>query len=139
MHYHRRHFRDASLMPPGKVLEMATIDAAQALGMADDLGSLETGKKADVVLVDLAKPHLYPFNMPVFRLVCFAQGADVDTVIVDGRVVLKAGKPTQVKTEAVLAAAQRESEQMLDRARLRSLTREPAGIWRATRYQTGKD
>ncbi len=139
MHYHRRHFRDASLMPPGKVLEMATIDAALALGMADDLGSLETGKKADVVLVDLAKPHLYPFNMPVFRLVCFAQGADVDTVIVDGRVVLKGGKPTQVKTEAVLEAAQRESEQMLDRARLRSLTREPAGIWRATRYQTGKD
>ena len=49
------------------------------------------------------------------------------------------GKPTQVKTEAVLEAAQRESEQMLDRARLRSLTREPAGIWRATRYQIGKD
>lgn len=65
--------------------------------------------------------------------------ADVDTVIVDGRVVLKGGKPTQVKTEAVLEAAQRESEQMLDCARLRSLTREPAGIWRATRYQTGKD
>ncbi len=65
--------------------------------------------------------------------------ADVDTVIVDGRVVLRGGKPTQVRTEAVLEAALRESEQMLDRARLRSLTREPAGIWRATRHQTGKD
>ena len=138
MHYHRRHFRDASLMPPGKVLEMATIDAAVALGMADDIGSLEPGKKADVVLVDLAKPHLYPFNMPVFRLVCFAQGADVDTVVVDGRVALKGGKPAFVKQDKVLEAAQRETEQMLDRTRLRALTREPSSIWGATRYQTGK-
>jgi 5-methylthioadenosine/S-adenosylhomocysteine deaminase len=138
MHYHRRHFRDASLMPPGKMLEMATIDAATALGMADDLGSLETGKKADLVLVDLARPHLYPFNMPVFRLVCFANGADVDTVIVDGRVALAGGKPRLVKAEAVLAAAQRETEAMLDRARLRPLIREPEGIWNATRYATGR-
>jgi cytosine/adenosine deaminase-related metal-dependent hydrolase len=138
MHYHRRHFRDASLMPPGKILEMATIDAARALGMADDLGSLEVGKKADVVLVDLARPHLYPFNMPVFRLVCFANGADVDTVIVDGRILLSGGKPKSVKTEKVLDAAQRETEAMLDRAGLRKLIQEPAGIWNATRYDTGR-
>ena len=138
MHYHRRHFRDASLMPPGKVLEMATIDAARALGMDDDIGSLEKGKKADIVLVDLAKPHLYPFNMPVFRLVCFANGADVDTVIVDGRILLSGGKPKSVKTEKVLDAAQRETEAMLDRAGLRKLIQEPAGIWNATRYDTGR-
>ena len=47
-------------MPPGKVLEMATIDAACALGLQDDLGSLEPGKKADIVLVDMRKPEGSP-------------------------------------------------------------------------------
>ena len=88
MHYHRRHFRDPSRMPPGKVLEMATIDAAHALGLHDDLGSLEPGKKADIVLVDLKKPHLWPPNMPVTRLAHFANAADVDTVVVDGRILM---------------------------------------------------
>ena len=58
MHYHRRHFRDAAWMPPGKVLEMTTIGAARALGLDAQLGSLEAGKKADIVLVDMRKPHL---------------------------------------------------------------------------------
>src|SRR6056297_1796454 len=58
MHYHRRHFRDTSVLPPGKALEMITIDAARALGMAAEIGSLEVGKKADVIAIDLAKPHL---------------------------------------------------------------------------------
>ena len=65
MRYHRFHFRDANVLPAGKVLEMVTIDAAQALGLEDDLGSLEPGKKADVILIDMFKPHLVPANMPV--------------------------------------------------------------------------
>ena len=77
MHYHRRHFRDPAWMPPGKVLEMTTIDSARALGLDGDLGSLEPGKKADIVLVDLRKPHLYPPNMPVTRLAHFANAGDV--------------------------------------------------------------
>ena len=80
MHYHRRHFRDPSHMPPGKVLEIETIDAAHALGAQDDLGSLEAGKKADIVLVDMRKPHLWPPNMPVtasprIRSSCSKSGA----------------------------------------------------------------
>ena len=71
-------------MPPGRVLEMCTIDAAKALGMDKDIGSLEVGKKADIVLVDMRRLHLYPLNMPVSRLIYFANGNDVHTVIVDG-------------------------------------------------------
>ena len=52
MHYHRRHFRDPRVIPPGKALEMVTIDAARALGMESDIGSLDVGKKADVILVE---------------------------------------------------------------------------------------
>ena len=88
MHYHRRHFRDAGVLPHGKVLEMVTIDAARALSLDDEIGSLEAGKKADIILVDLYKPHLMPLNMPVYRITCFANAADVSTTIVDGRVLM---------------------------------------------------
>ena len=71
---------------------MCTIDAAKALGMEKEIGSLEVGKKADIVLLDMRRPHLYPLNMPVSRLIYFANGNDVHTVIVDGRIALKAAK-----------------------------------------------
>ena len=92
MHYHRTFFKDPTWLPPGRVLEMCTIDAAKALGMEKEIGSLEVGKKADIVLVDMRRPHLYPLNMPVSRLIYFANGNDVDTVIVDGRIALQGRK-----------------------------------------------
>ena len=104
MHYHRRHFRDPSFLPPGKVLEMATIDAAHALGVQEDLGSLDPGKKADIVLVDMRKPHLWPPNMPITRLAHFANAADVDTVVVDGRILMRNRAPRRVESEAILEA-----------------------------------
>ena len=60
MRYHRFHFRDPDVLPAGRVLAMATIEAAQALGMEDEIGSLEVGKKADIILIDMQQPHLYP-------------------------------------------------------------------------------
>ncbi|MEQ8395490.1 amidohydrolase family protein [Thalassobaculum sp.] len=133
MHYHRTFHRDPSWLPPGKTLEMVTIDAARALGLDAEIGSLEVGKKADVVLVDLRRPHLYPFNMPVFRLVYFANGNDVHTVIVDGEVVLEDRKPTRVDEGAVLDEAQRETELMLERTGFRSMLDTPDGFWGTVR------
>lgn len=134
MHYHRRHFRDAGVLPPGKVLEMCTIDAAHGLGMADQIGSLEAGKKADVILVDLAKPHLYPYNMPLYRLVCFASGADVDTVIVNGKILMQGRNLTETDEMAVLEDAQIATEKMLDRTGLRPLLDLPSTFWGHTHY-----
>lgn len=133
MHYHRTFHRDPSWLPPGKALEMVTIDAARALGLEAEIGSLEPGKKADVVLLDLRRPHLYPANMPVFRVVYFANGNDVHTVIVDGEVVLEARRPIRVDTDSVLDAAQRETELMLDRTGFRALLETPDGFWRTVR------
>jgi cytosine/adenosine deaminase-related metal-dependent hydrolase len=134
MHYHRRHFRDADVLPHGRVLEMATIDAARALGMDAEIGSLEVGKKADVVLVDLFKPHLMPLNMPVFRVTAFANAADVDTTIVDGRVLMRGRRVLTVDEREVMEQAQAACDRMLERSGLRHLTLDPPNLWRATHY-----
>jgi cytosine/adenosine deaminase-related metal-dependent hydrolase len=133
MHYHRTYFKDPTWLPPGRVLEMCTIDGAKALGMEKDIGSLEVGKKADVVLLDLRRPHLYPLNMPVFRLIYFANGNDVDTVIVDGRVALRNRKAVLVDEDEILDDAQRETEAMLDRTGFRYMLETPKMFWRHVR------
>ncbi|MDN0073750.1 amidohydrolase family protein [Crenobacter sp. SG2303] len=134
MHYHRRHFRDPDILPHGKVLEMITIDAAKALSLDHEIGSLEVGKKADIILVDLFKPHLMPMNMPVYRVTCFANGGDVCTTIVDGKILMENYVVRTVDEHAVLEAVQEESERMLERSGLRHLTAESANLWRAARY-----
>lgn len=133
MHYHRTYFKDPTWLPPGRVLEMCTIDSAKALGMQKDIGSLEVGKKADVVLLDLRRPHLYPFNMPVFRLIYFANGNDVDTVIVDGRIAMQGRKAVLVDEDEILDEAQRETEAMLDRTGFRYMLETPKMFWRHVR------
>ena len=137
MHYHRRHFRDAGVLPPGKALEMVTIDAATALGMQAEIGSIEPGKRADIVLVDMERPHLYPPNMPLFHLVYFANGNDVDTVIVGGEVMLDSGRATRLSEADVLNDAARETEQMIDRIGAREMLGLPRGFWGAARYPSG--
>lgn len=134
MHYHRRHFRDASILPPGKALQMVTIDAARALGIESELGSLEAGKRADLALVNLEAPHLYPPNMPLYRLTCFAVGSDVDTVIVAGRLLMEGRRVLSVDEGAVLAEARAETEAMLARTGLAPLLATPKGFWGRTRY-----
>jgi 5-methylthioadenosine/S-adenosylhomocysteine deaminase len=136
MHYHRRHFRDPAVMPAGKVLEMATIDAAEGLGRAAELGSLEAGKIADIILVDLFKPHLAPINMPVLRLAHFANAADVHTVLVDGRIVLRDRKPTQVDELAVLEEAESEAARMIKDNGFENLLDPPEGFWRSSGLRT---
>lgn len=136
MHYHRTYFHDPSWLPPGKVLEMCTIDGARVLGLDHEIGSLEPGKKADVILVDLRRPHLYPANMPEFRVTYFANGNDVHTVIVGGRVLLRARAPVHVDQDAVLDAAQRETELMIERLGLQDLLKTPEMFWRVSRDTT---
>ena len=74
---------------PETVLEMATLNGARALGLSDSLGSLEPGKKADFITIDTDAPHLQPVWNPVATAVFAAQGRDVDTVVIDGRVVMR--------------------------------------------------
>jgi len=80
---------DASVISSLDVLKMATIDGAKSLGLEKQVGSLVTGKKADLILVDLRSAHLKPLNDVVSTLVYCANGADVETVIVDGKIVVQ--------------------------------------------------
>lgn len=139
MHYHRRHFRDPLVLPPGKALEMVTIDAARALGMDHLIGSVELGKAADLILIDMQRPHLYPANMQPFRVVYYANGNDVDTVIVGGKLLLQAGQPVHTNTFAVLADAQHEAEQMINRIGAQSMLGLPDGFWGQARYPAAPD
>lgn len=83
------------------VFQMATRGAAESLGRGHDLGSLEVGRKADVVLLDFRRAHLTPAFNPVGTLVHTGQGGDVATVIVDGRVVVEGGRATLVDEEKI--------------------------------------
>ena len=129
MHYHRRHFADPSVLPPGKTLEMATIDAARALGLEGELGSLEVGKKADVVIVDMRKPHLTPPDMPLHLITHFANAADVDSVIVNGRIVLRGRVSQTLDPGAVISDATARAREAIEAAGLTDLRREPEGLW----------
>jgi cytosine/adenosine deaminase-related metal-dependent hydrolase len=108
---------------------MATIDAAQALGLQDHLGSLEPGKKADIVLIDMRKPHLYPPTMPVTKIAHFVNAADVDTVIVDGKLLMQARRLAHLDESAILDEAAAEAKLAFDRAALSHLLVEPRDYW----------
>ncbi|HEY0581939.1 MAG TPA: amidohydrolase, partial [Chloroflexota bacterium] len=85
--------RDPTVITGETVLEMATIGGARALGLESQIGSLEVGKRADLFVADLdGSPFAAPVHHPVSALVYSAAGSEVETVIVDGRVVLAAGR-----------------------------------------------
>jgi cytosine/adenosine deaminase-related metal-dependent hydrolase len=88
-HLHRAHQADAEVIDPETLLEMATLDGARALGMEREIGSLEVGKKADVVLINLRHPQMTPHNNLSATLVFQAQGHEVDSVWVDGQALMR--------------------------------------------------
>ena len=108
--------RDAEALPARQVLRMATIDGARALGMDREIGSLEVGKQADIVVVDAAQPHLAPRHDPVALLVYSAQAADVSLVLVKGRILLENRELTTIDSESLLACATEQTRRLLERA-----------------------
>ncbi len=109
---------DASLLPSEQVLSMATRGGAMALGLEKEIGSLEAGKKADVILVNMRAPSLTPLftgkNFNVYaHLVFAAHGENVDTVIIDGRVVMKARRMLTVDEREVIDSAAEAAQRVI--------------------------
>jgi 5-methylthioadenosine/S-adenosylhomocysteine deaminase len=106
------------VLPAGRALRMATLDGARALGLADDIGSLEVGKRADVIVVDLKRLHATPETDVVSSLVYSAQASDVRTTIIDGRMAMRDGELTMLNEADVITNANREAVALSKRANL---------------------
>ena len=105
-----------STVPAYKVLEFATINGARALGMENEIGSIEAGKAADVILVNLKRANLTPLTNPVSHIVYAAKGSDVDTVIVNGRVLMQNRQLRTLDLEEVLKFANEEAGKLFAKA-----------------------
>jgi 5-methylthioadenosine/S-adenosylhomocysteine deaminase len=96
---------------------MATIDGARALGLEDELGSLELGKRADVIVVELDKPHSMPRTPQLAStLVYSAQATDVRDAVIDGSLVMRERKLLKVTEENIIADAMAQRRKLMTRA-----------------------
>lgn len=111
----KAHKLDPTALPAQVVLEMATINGAITLGLQDKIGSLEVGKKADIVMVDMKKPHLAPLHNVISHLVYSAVGGDVDTVVVDGKVLMRERRVLTLDEVKVLEETQKAADDLLAR------------------------
>jgi 5-methylthioadenosine/S-adenosylhomocysteine deaminase len=108
-------YRDPTVLPAWEALRMATIEGAQAIGLGEEIGSLEVGKQADLILVDLQALNLSPVldepvrNM-VPNLVYAGSGHEVKTVVVAGRVLMRDRELLTADEAAVRAEAQAQAE-----------------------------
>ena len=110
--------REPGALPAREVLWMATRAGARTLGVEHELGSLEAGKRADVIVVDRDRPHLTPGPDPYSTLVYAARGSDVRTTIVDGEVLVHDFAPVRVDRREVAIAARAAAEELAKRASL---------------------
>ncbi|MGE5572600.1 MAG: amidohydrolase family protein [Bacteroidota bacterium] len=115
---------DARALPAGAVVRMATIEGARCLGLEKEIGSLEVGKKADLIVIDMGKPHLWPIftggGMPenvIAHLVYSVSAADVRTTIVDGRILVDEKQLVDCDLRALFEYVQNAAEDLYSRAR----------------------
>src|SRR6185295_8687029 len=104
------------VLPARDVLWMATRAGARTLGLEDEIGSLEAGKKADVIIVERNRPHLAPGPDPYSTLVYAARGSDVRTTMVDGEVLVDDFAPVRVDRDEVVAESRAAARQLAARA-----------------------
>lgn len=108
---------DPTALTAYEVLKMATIEGARVLGLEEQIGSLAVGKQADVILIDLEQPHLYPRHDLASLLAYAASGADVQTVICAGEVVMEERKLLRLDEKQILREAQARAARIVAEAK----------------------
>jgi 5-methylthioadenosine/S-adenosylhomocysteine deaminase len=98
---------EPTAMDARETVKTATIGGAKVLGLNKRIGSLETGKRADLIIIDLNSPHLVPLYNVYSQLVYATNGADVETVIIDGRIVMQDRKLLTLDEESVMQEARK--------------------------------
>ena len=106
---------DSKVISAQDALDMATIGGAKCLRMENELGTIEEGKLADLILVDLEKPHLTPIHNIVSHLVYSATGSDVSTTIINGRIVMKDRKVLTMNESEILKKTQETANDLIKR------------------------
>ena len=106
---------DPCAIPAYTALQMATVNGAKAIGREGELGVIAPGALADILLVDIQKPHLYPHTNLISELVYSTHASDVDTVIVNGRFVVKNRKCLSMSAEEVCSTAQKHIDILLSK------------------------
>ena len=99
---HKVNTFDPTVMDANTMLKMCTIDGARSLGLDDITGSLEPGKRADIIIIDTHKPHLTPMYNPISHLVYAVKGSDVATSIINGKVVMEDGRLLTLIVEDII-------------------------------------
>ena len=106
---------DAVSVPAIDALGMATINGAKALDWDDEIGSIEIGKKGDLILTDMDKPHLYPRHNIISSLAYSVQAADVDTVIVDGKIIMEKREIKTLDVEKIKYMTEKHAKDLISR------------------------
>jgi 5-methylthioadenosine/S-adenosylhomocysteine deaminase len=109
---HKMHLMDPTALDALTVLKMATSAGAKALGLGAIIGSIEKGKKADLILVDTQKPHLTPLYNPYSHLVYAARASDVTHTIINGRLVMAERRLLTLDVDEIMAKANEQSERV---------------------------
>lgn len=113
---HKGYHRDATIITAEKVLELATIDGARAIGLDGEIGSIEAGKKADIVIMRFDNPFITPAHHPVSALVYSALGNEPETVLIDGQIVMRNRVVTTADEAEVIREAQQAANSLAERA-----------------------
>ena len=111
--------QDPTLIPAQTAMDLGTIDAARALGLENEVGSIEPGKSADLILLDRRAPELTPLLNVPNALVYSADGRCVDTVIASGRILMKGRRVLTIDADELYAAARRLAPQLIERGGVR--------------------
>jgi 5-methylthioadenosine/S-adenosylhomocysteine deaminase len=106
--------RDPSIVDKDRALAMATIVAAENLGIDDQVGSLEVGKRGDLIAVDLTRPHCTPVLNVVAALAYSARGSDVTHVLVDGEVVVRDRQCTRIDPAPLIERVSNRSRELAE-------------------------
>ncbi len=112
---HKLISNDPTVLDAKTVVEMATIGGATVLGLDKEIGSLEPGKRADLIILDMKQPHAHPVYNIYSLLVYSMKGSDVETVVIDGRIVMENRKFTYLDEEGLYARAEEVAAQIRER------------------------
>jgi 5-methylthioadenosine/S-adenosylhomocysteine deaminase len=112
---HKGITKKPTLLPAEQVLEMATIEGAKALSWENDIGSIEPDKKADLTIINLKKPHLCPLYNELSHIVYAAKASDVETVIINGKIIMENRELTTLNVEKTMKNVDKAKHDLLNK------------------------